>query len=301
MKVFISWSGELSQKVALILRDWLPSVIQAIIPYVSSEDIDKGARWNTEISKELEEASFGILCITPSNLNAPWINFEAGAISKYVEKGQVVPLLINLKRSEIVGPLLQFQSVIIEKEDIKKLIHSLNKTQDPPILNETRLDDIFNVWFPELEQKLDSAIKEYKTIDKPIKKEDLEIDRRFDEILEEILETVRNQQRSLSNPEQLLPKEYLINIFNEISGSSYGSSHIGEALGDIYRAWSLANKLIDICPEENKPSEELIDAIKSIKSPLRYIMNRTRMQKARSDFMFTTEDPFIRIGKESSF
>jgi len=42
MKVFISWSGELSHKVARIFRDWLPNVVQILEPYVSSEDIDKG-------------------------------------------------------------------------------------------------------------------------------------------------------------------------------------------------------------------------------------------------------------------
>ena len=293
MKVFISWSGELSHKVALMLHDWLPSVIQTITPYVSSEDIDKGARWSTDISKELEETSFGILCITPSNINAPWINFEAGAISKYVDKSQVIPLLINLKYSEIQGPLVQFQSVIVEEKDLRKLVRCINKAQDPPLLDEARLDDIFDVWFPKLKEKLDIVINENKDVNKSKPETSEDINRRSDEILEEILETVRNQQRSLSNPEQLLPKDYLISILREISNPPFNSAGFGEALGEIYRAWSIAIKLIDSYPEENKPSEELIDAIRSIKPPLRYVMNQTRKVRFRSDYI-TPEDFMIK-------
>ena len=122
MKVFISLSGELSHKIALCLREWLPSVIQSLEPYVSSEDIDKGERWNQSVIKELDETSFGVICVTKDNFNAPWLLFEAGALSKAVEKSWVVPFLFNIKRSEIDrrSPLLQFQSVVFEKPDIKK-------------------------------------------------------------------------------------------------------------------------------------------------------------------------------------
>lgn len=101
MKVFISWSGEVSRRVAIVLRDWLPSVIQSLEPYVSSEDIDKGTRWSTDISRELDQSSYGILCVTRENLQAPWLNFEAGALSKSVDKSRVSPFLFSVKRSEI--------------------------------------------------------------------------------------------------------------------------------------------------------------------------------------------------------
>jgi len=71
MKVFISWSGDLSKCLAEVLRQWLPAVIQAVKPYYSPDDITKGARWTTEIAKELEEASLGIICLTQDNLEGP--------------------------------------------------------------------------------------------------------------------------------------------------------------------------------------------------------------------------------------
>lgn len=103
MKVFISWSGSQSHHVAIALRDWLPSVLQIVEPYVSSEDIDKGARWSTDISKELEDSNFGIICVTPENIDAPWVNFEAGALSKSLDRSRVAPFLFAVDRTAIQG------------------------------------------------------------------------------------------------------------------------------------------------------------------------------------------------------
>ncbi len=41
MDVFISWSGELSKKIAEAIRDWIPCVIQAVKPYYSPDDISR--------------------------------------------------------------------------------------------------------------------------------------------------------------------------------------------------------------------------------------------------------------------
>jgi TIR domain len=155
MKVFISWSGTVSEKVASALRDWLPSVIQSIEPYVSSQDIDKGARWSSDIGKELEASDFGILCITPANAEAPWIQFEAGALSKSVETSHVVPFLFGLGPAQLPqGPLVQFQAVRAVKADVKRLVHSLNNAGDDRPLGEGRLSEVFEVWWPRLEETL---------------------------------------------------------------------------------------------------------------------------------------------------
>jgi hypothetical protein len=91
MKVFISWSGDLSKNIAEIFRQWIPSVIQAVKPYYSPDDVTKGTRWSTEISKELDNSKIGIICLTRDNIEKPWIMFEAGAISKNLDKAKVFP------------------------------------------------------------------------------------------------------------------------------------------------------------------------------------------------------------------
>jgi hypothetical protein len=198
MKVFISWSGNKSHKVALVFRDWFPSVIQSIEPYVSSEDIDKGARWSSDIAKELENSTFGILCVTKENLEAPWLSFEAGALSKTMDKSFVSPFLFDIKRSEVKGPILQFQSTIFQKEDIKKLLHTLNKACGDTSITDGRLDKAFEVWYPTLEEEL-NRIKGVP--DEPEEERNNDKAPQSSEILEEILDLSRNNQKLLRNPD----------------------------------------------------------------------------------------------------
>lgn len=205
MKVFLSWSGDLSHKVALTLRDWLPSVIQSIEPYVSSEDIDKGARWSTDIASELADSSYGILCVTKENLHAPWLTFEAGALSKTMDKSYVSPFLFDIKRSEVNGPILQFQSTVFEKEDVKKLLLSLNKADSDEQLTAERLEKALDVWYPDLEKQLKELLVQ-KPKANPVEEPQV-AEVYSNEILEEILDLSRVNQKLLRNPESDLNKE----------------------------------------------------------------------------------------------
>jgi hypothetical protein len=205
MKVFLSWSGDLSLKVATAFREWLPAVIQVVRPYVSAEDIDKGTRWSTDIARELEASSFGILCITPSNLQAPWINFEAGALSKAMDRANVSPFLFNLKPSDIQGPLLQFQATLYDKVDIQRLVSSINhRLPMEEQLEDALLARSVDVWWPQLKTSLDALLP----TDEP-KSDTRKAARKQDEILEELLDLVRTQHKLLRSPEVLLPSKYL--------------------------------------------------------------------------------------------
>jgi len=152
MNVLISWSGERSHRLALILHKWLPSVIPAVRPYVSSENIQKGTRWPIALAEQLEATDVGILCIVPNNLDAPWLNFEAGALSKSV-RARVVPLLFGLRLSALDGhPLGQFQAAVFEKGDVLKTLRSMNELLGATGLREKRLDAVFEQWWPKLLQ-----------------------------------------------------------------------------------------------------------------------------------------------------
>lgn len=158
MKVFISWSGERSEALAKALREWLPLVLHYATPWLSQSDIQAGERWSIEIAKELETTNFGIICITPENMNSPWILFEAGALAKSMEDGRVIPLLLDLDFKQISGPLSQFQAKKVDSIGIKELIRGLNRFAASAI-SDAQLDKLFNALWADLEQQITSIPK----------------------------------------------------------------------------------------------------------------------------------------------
>ena len=188
MKIFISWSGPTSEKVGAAIKDWLPNVLQSVQTYFTPSDIEKGARWSEEIIKELNESKVGLLCLTRDNINSDWILFEAGALSKKLEESRVCPILFGIKPTDLSGPLKQFQATEIEREDFRKLINVINNSLEESGLPEKTMQNAFNKWWPDLEEKLNDINKEIlePEPDQPIRQ-----DR---EILEEILQLIRKQE-----------------------------------------------------------------------------------------------------------
>jgi hypothetical protein len=191
MKVFISWSGDRSRMIAEELRDWLPTIVQSLEPFISTQDVPVGGRGLNVLASQLQDCSFGILCLTQENKQGPWIHFEAGALSKVIEASRVVPLLLDLKISDLTGPLVQFQAIAIEDRDgVFALIKALSEQSLPPI-TESRLQRLFDMFWPELEAK----ISQLKVAAASEPKQDARSER---EILEEILLLSRNTERQIS-------------------------------------------------------------------------------------------------------
>jgi TIR domain/Protein of unknown function (DUF3553) len=207
MKVFISWSGERSRAVAEVFRDRLPNVIQTVSPWVSLADIEKGARWSTDIAVQLEECRVGLICLTPENVSAHWLLFEAGALSKTLDKTFVCPYLLNLQPTDIQGPLSQFQATTTEKEETRKLLHTINKALGDYTLQASQVNAAFEKWWSDLDSEL-QAISAMQ-LSTPPKRPDREL-------LEEVLEAVRALARRPP-----LEAETLISQLQDVTNKLY--------------------------------------------------------------------------------
>src|SRR5258708_16955141 len=159
--VFISWSGARSMHVAEGFTDWIPAILQAARPWMSQSSIDKGARGLEEIGKALSDIKIGIVCLTPENLDARWILYEAGALSKSldVKTRLCTYLLAGLEHTSVVPPLGMFQATRSDKDDTKKLIKTVNTAITDEPLSDHVLDKLFEKLWPELEQIIQSMPK----------------------------------------------------------------------------------------------------------------------------------------------
>lgn len=292
MKVFISWSGPVSHRVAVVFRDWLPSVIQSIEPYVSSEDIDKGARWSTDIAGELHASSYGLLCLTKDNILAPWINFEAGALGKSIDKSRVSPFLFRLKRSEVEGPILQFQSTIFEHDDVLKLLKSVNAACAQDALEDARLEKSFEVWWPQLEKQLNEIQDIAEAPTPAIAEQPSAPNEAASRVLEEILELTRNNHKLLRDPTSLVPPDYLQHIVRHVTRRDddpveirgFGRQIEPEAIREVVECYREVIKYLGVIKpdlERHPGFETLLMLLRRIDEPLRYISRKMDLRLPR--------------------
>jgi hypothetical protein len=192
MKVFISWSGDLSKRVAEVLKEWIPNVLQNAEPWMSSSDIDKGAIWFDEISSSLAAGSVGVICLTRDNVTAPWILFESGALAKGLTKARVCTFLIEANPSELKPPLSQFNATLPTKEEMVKLIKTINASDKEKAISDKRVEDAVEHWWPVFERKFKEALKSAPRSVAP--------KRGQEDMIEEILELVRKLESQSRRP-----------------------------------------------------------------------------------------------------
>lgn len=181
---FSSVGRERSRRVAAALYEWVPMVVQTAEPWMSEEDIEKGSRSLDDVGKALATMGVGIICLTPENLERPWILFEAGALSKALgDKTRVGPYLFgNVRAENVKPPLGMFQATRAVKDDTRKLVATVNRVLEGPLAEE-KLDTVFERMWPELQEKLEAIASVVAAAPAPARSEK--------EMIAEVLELVR--------------------------------------------------------------------------------------------------------------
>lgn len=215
MEVFLSWSKPRSKEVALVLRPWLQSVVQALRPWMSETDIDRGSRGLQEIAEHLSRAEFGIICVTPENKDEPWLLFEAGALSKSVDRARVCPVLFDLEPHDLTGPLSQFQAARFERDDMLALVRSINETWDEQDMRlaTSLLDESFEERWPRLEKALQGIPNRNRDANEPTDRQ----------LLAEIREQLKSIADASANPASAFERELtdaiLVHLRSELTAS----------------------------------------------------------------------------------
>jgi hypothetical protein len=186
MKIFISQSGERSKALAMALAPFIRQIVPGAKPWVSDTHIDKGSRSMQEIRAALQDARAGVVCLTSDNLTSPWILFEGGALSgKLADRLWTVLLDVNYEQVE--PPLGQFQHTAAEKEDLRKMIRSMNEVSDNPHAP-ADLDSLFEALWPAMSATIETIKAMPATVPAATARPQTEL-------IAEMLETVRTLKR----------------------------------------------------------------------------------------------------------
>ena len=165
MNIFLSWAGEKSKRAAKAFDECFQFLFRDLDSkiYISTST-EKGALWNDRLIKALDDADFGILILTKENCArpSPWMMYEAGVLSKTAGTGHVMTFLLNVKASDIPGPVSRLQSTAFDKADMTSLvlqIYGLYK-QEKGIIDDTDNErkKFFGYLYDRLERELNLII-----------------------------------------------------------------------------------------------------------------------------------------------
>jgi hypothetical protein len=250
VKIFVSWSGRRSKAVAELMSDWLKCVVQASQPWISTRDIDRGAIWFSEISDKLKDVSVGIVCLTQENKNKPWILFETGALAKGLTTNRVCTFLIDLNPEDLQDPLGQFNHTMPQKSSVWELARTINDCLDDKALDERILEQVFETYWPQFDEKFKLALKENPPLeDIPPRSEQ--------DILSEILNNTRSLTHRVRDLESELhyksrniksmhfDKKSEMKIMKMLESGEFSEKEIVNSLRDYDMLESYARKIVE--------------------------------------------------------
>lgn len=164
-KIFISWSGDSSEKIARQLKESLEAEIFSgsdLTCFVSTIGISSGTNWWNKIKKELKKCKLGILCITDENIKAPWIYFEAGAMT--ARSVPTIPILFCCNIQALDGsPIKANQGIEFQKKcQFLKMIDDINREMELLPISSSQLEVISNEAYNKLKEILKPTLEQLK-------------------------------------------------------------------------------------------------------------------------------------------
>ena len=157
--LFISWSSSPSKEISIIIKDWLECIFDKL-EFFFSEDMQPGRRWSIELAEKLDACQVGIFIYTRSNLNSLWMSFEAGALSKNMKTGQVIPLIFGAGTAELTGPLSQFQASRFDREGMLHILEVINDSCLNSSMASDYLEKNLNFTWNDLSSKINYYIEQ---------------------------------------------------------------------------------------------------------------------------------------------
>ena len=164
-KVFISWSGKNSKRIAVEIKEILETKIFASTDlecFVSTVDIASGDDWWNKIKKELKKCKQGILCVTKENIKAPWIFYEAGAM--VARDVPTIPLLFNCNVKSLEGSPIKGKQCVdfYDQTQFLKMISDINCSMKLLSITKTQLDAIAKEAYVDIKRTLSPTLKQLK-------------------------------------------------------------------------------------------------------------------------------------------
>lgn len=164
---------------------------------MSSEDIEKGARWFEQIEQALHASDGqGIFFVTPENVGSAWLNFEAGFVASRGGKARISTVAVGMEVSDVPSPLNLFQLTSATKDDLHQLVRSLNAHIERP-LTDALLNRAFANSWPELEASLQQALQLQATVPSTP-------NRSVPDRLSDLVTTTRRLEQALADQSSLL-------------------------------------------------------------------------------------------------
>lgn len=236
MKIIICWKGKTSRNVAELLQDWLKRVIQISDPIlVNCDDESRDSHLHDQLISVGE--CFGVLCLTKENHNDAGVLFDAGVMTNILPKHRLFGVLSGLEAAEISRPLQRLSLLSIRKDDIWKLVRTINDSIGERALNNIILEDIFNTFWANFEKKTE-RMTHIETEPEAKTHQDIPA-MKYESVMLEVLATVRALEKRLQVPglERIRAEEIagseekpfqdsIVSLIRKMSATSYSEEEI---------------------------------------------------------------------------